>query len=357
MSPRPSRSAPVGYAEVPDFHVAIARRAQPALATASLIVGGDPAKRGRVVGLTPELRAQGIEEGMGVAEALSRAPAARWLRTDMAHAREVSGHLRAAVRREIGAVETSGLAAFYFRAPGEPAQARALGERLAELVASETGLSLRVGVAPARFAASIVAEDVGARGVGVLPASEFDAFLERLPVERLPSVGPKTTTRLLELGVSTVAGLRALGAERLELLLGSTGRSLWLLAGGEDPKPLRVRRHPATLSREEKLAGSDFAPGTLEAAIGRLATRLERALRRDGLWAGRIALRLTAADGRSQTRSRSLWPPATTAADIAAAARDLLDRADGQAGALRRIGIVLKGLELAGAEDRQLDLF
>ncbi|MBK7947775.1 MAG: hypothetical protein IPK00_03290 [Deltaproteobacteria bacterium] len=91
--------------------------------------------------------------------------------------------------------------------------------------------------------------------------------------------------------------------------------------------------------------------------IARLSTRLEKALRRDGLWAGRIALRLTPADARSLTRSRALWPPATTAADIAAAARDLLDRTDVKPVALRRIAVVLKGLEIAGAEDRQLDLF
>lgn len=357
MSPRPTRAAPVGFAEVPDFHVAIARLAEPALADGPVIVGGDPAKRGRVVGLTGDLRALGVEEGMGVAEALGRAPSARWVRTDMQRAREMSGHLRAAVRREIGAVETSGLAAFYFRAPGEAGEARRLAEHLVALVDSETGLALRVGIAPARFAASLVAEDVGERGVAVLTPEDFDAFLSTLPVERLPAVGPKTTTRLLELGVQTVAGLRELGAERLELLLGSAGRSLWLLAGGEDPKPLRVRRHPMTLSREEKLAGGEGGPAAHEAVIARLSTRLEKALRRDGLWAGRIALRLTSVDARSLTRSRSLWPPAISAADIAAAARDLLERAEADQGSLRRIGIVLKGLEIAGAEDRQLDLF
>ncbi len=357
MSPRPTRAAPVGFSEVPDFHVAVARRALPELAADPLIVGGDPAKRGRVVGLTSDLRALGVEEGMGVAEALVRAPTARWVRTDMQRAREMSGQLRAAVRREIGAVETSGLAAFYFRAPSDASEARRLGEQLVALVDSETGLALRVGIAPARFAASLVAEDVGERGVSVLTPEDFEAFLLALPVERLPAVGPKTTSRLLELGVQTVAGLRELGAERLELLLGSAGRSLWLLAGGEDPKPLRVRRHPMTLSREEKLVGSEASPAALEAVIARLSTRLEQALRRDGLWAGRLALRVISSDARSLTRSRSLWPPAISASDIAAAARDLLERAESDQGSLRRIGIVLKGLEIAGAEDRQLDLF
>jgi DNA polymerase-4 len=338
--------------------VAAARRRAPELEAVPLVIGGDPAKHGRVVALTADLRSLGIEEGMEVAEALSRAPTARWKRTDMARARELSGQLRAAVRREIGAVETSGLSAFYFRAPVDPAEARRLGERLIVLVEQETGARLRVGIAPARFAAPLVAEEAGAGHVGLLTGEAFEAFLTSLPVERLPSVGPKTALRLRELGVETVAGLRALGGERLELLLGSVGRSLWQLASGADPRPLRVRRHPKSLSREEKLPDDAAStPTPLDAVIARLATRLEQALRRDGLWASRIALRLIQADGRSQTRSRSLWPPTTSAARIAAAARDLLERTEAVPIGVRRVGIVLKGLEIAGAEDRQLDLF
>ena len=355
MSPRTRHPEPVGHAVVPDFHVAVACADRPELVSSPVIVGGDPRKRGRIVGLTSDLRRLGIAEGMGVAEAPVRAPSARWVRTDMTRAREVSGHLRAAMRRAIGAVESAGLADFYFRAPADAAEARALGEHLVALVDTELGLGLRVGVAPARFAAALVAEDVGARGVAVLTPAAFDAYLIALGVERLPAVGPKTTSRLLELGVKDVAGLRALGPERLELLLGSVGRALWLLANAQDPKPLRVRRHPTTLSREEKFYAGE--PSVVDGVIARLATRLELALRRDGLGARRIGLRLTSADGRSRTRSRALWPPAMSAGDVAAAARDLLERADIDPGSLRRIGIVLKGLEFAGAESRQLDLF
>lgn len=355
MSPRARIPGLVGHAVVPDFHVAVARSARAELAGSPVIVGGDPAKRGRVVGATSDLRRLGIEPGMGVAEALARVPSARWVRTDLARAREVSGQLRALVRREIGAVETAGLAGFYFRAPDDAGQARARGERLVAVVEAELGLALRVGIAPTRFAAALVAEDVGARGVAVLPPAGFETYLLGLGVERLPTVGPKTTSRLLELGVQDVAGLRLLGVERLELLLGSAGRALWLLANAEDPTPLRVREHPTTLSREEKLPVSGAS--SVDAVFARLATRLETALRRDGLGASRIALRLATADARTLTRSRALCPPAVSAGDVAAAARDLFERAGIDPGALRRIGIVLKGLEVAGAEDRQLDLF
>jgi DNA polymerase-4 len=355
MMSRGSRFAPVGFAEVPDFHVEVARRAAPELRKCSLLVGGDPAKRGKVVAASADLRMRGIVEGMGMGEALDRAPEAHWVRTDIHRAREVSGLLRAAVRQEVGAVEIDGLAGFYLRAPSEHQAALELSERLEARVSERTGLPLRFGAAPARFAARLAAEDAGARGATVIGLDEFESYLLRQPIERLPGVGPKTAARLAELGATNIPRLRELGLERLEVLLGNHGRALWLLACGEDPKPLRVKRHPATLSREETLPGSD--PDGLLASLTRLASSLELALKREGLHARRIALRLTYMNERTVTRSRSLRSPISAASELISAAQGLLAKIEADGEAVRRSGLVLRGLEISGATDRQLDLF
>lgn len=357
---RASRFAPVGFAEVPDFHVEVVRRAMPSLGSRPLLIGGDPTKRGKVVAASEDLRMRGIAEGMGIDEALDRAPDAHWVRTDMARAREVSGLVRAAIRQEVEAIETEGLAGFFLRAPNEPFETDRLAVRLESRVVKRTGLPLRFGVAPARFAARMAAEDAGRRGATVIGLDVFEAYLLRQPIERLPGMGPKTAARLAELGATNIPRLRELGLERLEVLLGNHGRSLWLLACGEDPKPLRVKRHPATLSREETLSeeeGLGSEGDALLAGLSRLAGRLERALRRDGLQARRIALRLTYADGRPVTRSCSPESAVSNAGELVTAALGLLARIDAPSERLRRIGLVLKGLEVYGAEDRQLDLF
>ena len=355
MMSRGARFAPVGFAEVPDFHVEVVRRAFPELRTRPLLVGGDPAKRGKVVAASADLRMLGIVEGMGVEEAQARVPVAHWVRTDMHRAREVSGLLRAAIRQEIDAVEIDGLAGFYLQAPREHRAVLELATRLEARVAERTDLPLRFGVAPARFAARMAAEDAGHSGVIVIEREAFEAYLLRQPIGRFPGVGPKTAARLAQLGVTDISGLRDLGLERLEILLGNHGRSLWLLACGEDPKPLRVKRHPATLSREETLPGP--APEEVFASLTRLAASLEKALRRDGLQAGRIALRLTYTDEHVLTRSRSLESPSSEASQLISAAEGLLAKVEADGGVLRRMGLILKGLEVSGATSRQLDLF
>lgn len=353
----PAKRDPIAFAEVPEFHVALARRHDPALANVPVLVGGDPAKRGKVVAASGSLRASGIVDGMGTAEALDRVPEATWVRTNMHRAREVAGALRAAMRREVEAIESEGLAGFYMRAPRAREDSRGWADRIEMRVLDQTGLPLRVGVAPVRFAARLAAEDAGARGVRVLDDAEFAVYLAGLPLARLPGVGPKTAARLAELGAHDVPGLRAIGLDRLDVLLGHHGRTLWQLAGGEDPQPLRARRHPASLSREATLEVAGGEPVDLSETLGQLAERLEVALRRDGLAARRIALRLSGPNERAVTRSASLEEAATEAPRLVAAARDLLRRIDLAGHDFRRIGLVLRGLEAGGRDDGQLDLF
>lgn len=356
--PGTSGQGPVGFAEVPELHVEIARQADPALRQRPVLVGGDPSKRGKVVAASSDLRERGIVDGMGLAEALDRAPEAQWVRTDMRRARAASGLLRAAVREAVGEVEVEGLSGFYFRAPRSRERALALAARLEARVDERTGLPLRVGIAPARFAARWAAEDAGRSGSRIIAAEDFPAYLLRQPVARLPGVGPKTAARLAELGAVDVPGLRRLGLERLDVLLGNHGRALWQLACGEDPKPLRARRHPETLSREQTLETPTRERRVLEETLSRLANALSAALRREGLQAGRIALRVTGVDERTTTRSRTLSPAVTGAGEIGRAAEALLERLDlERRHEIRRLGLVLKGLELQGAEDTQLDLF
>ncbi len=347
----------IGFAEVPDFHVAGARRAGGTGQDGPLLVGGDPDKRGKVLAASADRRERGITAGLLVREALDRAPDARWVQTDMAQAREVSGGLRAAVRRVVEAIEVDGLGGFYMQAPQDPEPARALALRLVDEVGRATGLPLRVGIAPARFAARLVAEEAGPSGVRVLGESELDAWLDRQPIERLPGIGPKTAARLAELGATDVPGLRALGLDRLELLLGNHGRSLWLLASGEDPTPLRARRHPTSLSRAETLAAPSAERAPLDASLGRLAESLASALQREGLGARRIALRLRLAEGGTLTRSQTLEASVSAPGSLRTAAHGLLDRSEAEREPVRRVTLVVAGLEVRGAEDRQLDLF
>ncbi len=344
------------FAHVPFFYAAVERARDPALRDRPVIVGGDPRKRGNVQSASPEAVALGVRESMPMLAALEHCPRARVLKTDMRYYRELSGRLRAQVRSKVEELEPVALDACYVdasRISDPEVLARGLIARVRELF----DLPLSVGIAPVKFLARLAAEEAGPGELkSVLPGEE-QSFLQPLPVERLPGVGPNTLSALAELGVQKVGDLLELDPAAIEQALGNHGLRILERARGEDASPIRVARHPRSLSRESTLDADQLDLGILGERLGRLAKALETALRRDGLRARRVALKVRYADQETVTRSLTQSGSISTSAEIFACASQLLDRTHAGSRPIRLVGITLGGLGSAGPGDRQLDLF
>lgn len=356
MTP-PAGEPAIAFAEVPDFYAEVERRRATGLEGRALLVGGDPAKRGRVQSASREARAAGVETGMAMDEALARCPRAVRLPTDMAHYREAQRALALCLRRRIDAFEPVGLGGVFLdasRLDGSPEQG---ASALVGAVRSELGLPLRVGIGPTRLLARLVASSVEGEGVRRIRAGEAAAFVAPLPVGCLPRIGRKAEARLAALGARTIGELRALGDELLERELGPRSRVLVELTGSGDRAPLRTAGAPRTMSREETLRADSAGEADLIACLGRLATALEQRLVRHGLVAGRLALRVRFVDQTAVTRSMTLGEPADDAAVLHARAQELLERAGPGGRGVRRLGLTVAGLEEAGRPDPQLELF
>lgn len=345
------------YAEVPAFYAEIERAADPERADRPVVVGGDPRKRGLVQSATADALAAGVAPDMPMLEALRRCPRARPVRTDMARYREVSRRLFACLRREGGELEPAGLAGAYL-ALARDGDAGVLARRLREAVARELGLPLRVGIASGKFLARLAAEEAGEGAVRRIPPGGEAGFLAPLPVTRLDGVGQRTAAALAELGARTIGEVAALPAGALERALGTHGLRIHAYATGADEGPVHAAAHPRSLSREATVDAADARDrGVLVETLLQLSARLEEELRRQGLAAQRVVLRLRAADGGSLSRSATLRAPLLAAAAIHRVAVELLDRTPAGRRPVRGLGLQLGRLAPAEAADRQLELF
>ena len=350
-------SPPVLYAEVPRFYAEVERARDPELAGRPVVVGGDPRKRGLVQSATDDALAEGVQLGMPVLDALQRCPRARALHTNMRRYREAATRLRACLRRAAERLEPAGLGAAYLDPERREEPLLAVAVELRKRVAEEVGLPLRVGIAPAKVLARLAAEEAGPEGVREVRAGEVADFLAPLAVTRLPGVGPRTATRLAELGVTNVRQLVALGRATLEEELGNHGLAILELAQGRGPARVRAASHPRSLSLESTLVQPELDLGVLRERLADLSTRLAEALRLDSLAAGRVGVKVRFADQETTTRSRTLTQPARTAAQLEEAAQDLLERTGAGARPVRLVGLSLSSLVRSRRDDRQLQLF
>jgi len=344
------------FAEVPCFYAAVERADESSLVDRPIIVGGDPRKRGLVQGASEEALAAGVMLDQPVHDALRLCPEARAVRTNMKRYREVSGRLFVCLRRGFDRLEPFGLGAAYLDVTSSPDLPEEIARRLQGIVADELGLGLRAGIAAGKFHARLAAEEAGASGCYRVEPEQQTAFLSPLPVTRLEGVGAKTAATLAELGAHRIGQLLEIGSDRLQQALGTHGLRIHAYADGRDDRPVRAASHPQSLSREATLEESrDFA--VLTAQIEDLARRLEVDLRAQGLSAGRVALKIRFSDRATNSRSKTLAAPISSAAEIQELTVGLLAHIDAGSRPARGLGIQLGRLQRSEDSDRQLDLF
>jgi DNA polymerase-4 len=345
------------YVEVPCFYAEVERALAPELRSRPVIVGGNPRKRGQVQSASADAIAAGVEIGMPMLEALERCASARIVRTDMKRYREMAGRVRAELRAEVERLEPAGLEAAFLDASREPRAVEQVASAVRQRLSERLGLPSRVGIASVKFLARIAAAEAGAEGLLRVPAGGEADFLAPLPVSVLPGVGPKTLGRLRELGAKRVGDLQRLDRSALEGALGNHGLRLLELARGDDSQPVRAERAPRSLGQEITFEEPQLDAAAIGERLQRLASNLENALRRQGLGARRVAVKLRYADHEASTRTRTLDRPVALAREITAVAEGLLERTDIGSRPVRTLGIRLAALGSGPGDDRQLDLF
>ena len=329
-----------------------------------MIVGGT-GPRGVVSAASYEARRFGVHSAMPGYEARRRCPQGVFLRGDMPRYVRESRRIFAVFRRFAPRVEGLSLDEAFLdltgtaRLLGPPA---AVGRRLREAVREETGLHVSVGIAPVKMVAKIASNLAKPDGLLEVRPEALRDFLEPLSVARLWGVGPVARARLEAAGLRTVGDLARADPKLLRRRLGDFGLRVARLARGEDLREVEPCRETLSLGEENTFADDVSDLATLESAALAHAEAVARRLRRSGLLAGGVILKLKGARRRAPgARGYPLWTRSTVLAEpsddgevLATAARGLLA---GAAWALpvRLLGVV--ATRLRAREARQLGLF
>jgi DNA polymerase-4 len=346
------------------FYASIEQRDRPELRGRPVIVGGT-SDRGVVCAASYEARPFGVHSAMPTALARRLCPDAVFLRGSMSKYSAESKRIFAIFARFTPVVEGLSLDEAFLDLTGSErllGPPRAVGERLRVEVRRETGLAVSVGIAPVKMVAKIASDQAKPDGLFEVPAGGVRRFLDPLPVARLWGVGPVAEARLRRAGFATVGDLARARAAPVERALGAWGLDVARLARGEDLREVAAWRDPVSLSEENTFERDVRERAVLEAAILAHAEAVARRLRRSGLRARTVVLKLKLA-GRVRagprgfpllTRRTTLAEPSDDGVALDAAARALL-RAAPLREAVRLLGVGVTNL--VPEARRQLGLF
>ena len=313
------------HVDMDAFYASIEQRDDETLRGKPLVVGGDT--RGVVAAASYEARKFGIRSAMPMTEARRRCPSLLRVPVRMTHYQAVSKQIFEIFREFTPLVEGLSLDEAFLDVTGSvklfgdaPAIARLIKQRILDA----TGLTASVGVARNKLVAKIASDMDKPDGLVVIDDSDLHEQLDPLPVSVIPGIGPRTLKQLQGVGILTVGALRGADDREIEPIFGRFTAKTRQRAAGVDDRPVVPYRDEKSISAEQTFDTDLASMPQMERALLKLTERTSARLRKAGVEAGTVQLKIRQSDFRTFTRQRAVKPPASSTDRLYAMARELL---------------------------------
>lgn len=350
------------------FFVQVARLEDPEGAGRApyLIVGGRPESRGVVSSASYEARRFGVRSAMPTAQAVRLCPDALVVPVPRDACQRRSRDVRRVLEGFTPLVDAASIDEFYLDLTGtevlyggEPLEETA--ERIRRAVREEAGIDVSIGGGAYRTVAKLAVESAKPAGVRIIPPGKEGEFMRGFELSAIPGVGPVLAERLRGLGMRSVEDALHYDEALLRGMIGeATGSMLYRRIRGLDPVPTSTRAPSRSVSREETFASDLYDDADLRRELLRLVVRAAAEIRKEGVRARRVTVKVRDEDFRTRQASTTLREGISADRAVDQVAVELLDRLR----SARRTGVRLLGVSLSefepaerGAEGVQLGLF
>jgi len=351
------------------FFCAVEENQNPSLRGKAFAVGGKPEERGVVASCSYAARRMGIRSAMPMSKALKLS--SRLIIVPSRHHlySEVSRQVMAILHEQTPLVEQISIDEAFLDVSGLQDEPERFGRGLQARIHGELHLPCSIGIASNKLMAKLATEVGKAlalqrikvqglteppNAITVVNLGEEAAFLNPLPADMLWGVGPKTSARLTELGISTIGDLAKWPESELIRLFGENGRDLARHSKGIDDRSIVTERETKSISQEITFSKDVRDDRVLEKTLRDMSTEVGRQLRKNNLVGKTIKLKIRWPDFTTLTRQTTLNDPTDQDDVIGKLALDLLRSVRKSNQAVRLIGVGISGL---GAPIRQLGLW
>jgi DNA polymerase IV len=345
----------IAHVDCDAFYASVEKRDNPSLRNKPLIVGG-AGPRGVAATCCYIARTFGVRSAMPMGQARRLCPDAVILTPNMAKYSRVGRDIRVLMQGLTPLVEPLSIDEAYLDLNGcdgpNGAGAAETLIRFARRIEVEIGVTVSVGLSCCKFLAKLASDLDKPRGFAALRREEAKAWLAPQSVGRLWGVGKAGQARLERRGFRLIGDLQRVDEWEAASRLGEDGRRLWRLAHGLDDRRVHAERETKSISSETTFDRDVDDRAELTRVLLAHCDRVAARLRREGLSARGVTLKLRLPDFSLRTRSRGGIRATQLAPRLFAAARALLD-AQPYGTAYRLLGVA--ATELAPAEGADED--
>ena len=313
------------------FYVQVARLEDPEGAgkVDLLLVGGSQTGRGVVTSASYGARRFGVRSAMPTAQALRLCPDAKVVGVPRRACSQKSREIKSYLDTLAPVVQAASIDEFYLDLTGTE---RLFGEslevtahRIRETVLEATRISVSIGGGTRRMIAKLASGRAKPGGVQIVPAGHEAEFMKGLDLAEIPGVGPALVEALRRRGLVRIEEALEVQQAWLERWFGAhRGRWLHRRMRGLDPSRVDPREPRKSISSERTFFQDLKSDEDLERVLLRLCRSVTHTLRKAGLRARTITVKLRDGDFKTRSRSRTVAEPLETDGATYRIARELL---------------------------------
>lgn len=333
----------------------------PSLKGKPFAVGGMPGTRGVISTASYAARKFGVHSAMPTGRAMRLCPDLILISSKFSDYGTYSKRVMAIVGDFSPLIQVLSIDEAFMDVSDLPETPLQIARTLQSRINNETRLPCSIGGATNMLVAKM-ANDYGKsthkeptppNAITIIEPGEEQDFLSPLPVGALWGVGPKTAERFFSLGINTIGDIAARTPEEMKRLFGQSGLDLFEHAHGLDNRPVEVEHVTKSVSQETTFSTDVSNREILTNTIKQLSAKVASQLRKQGLTARTVRLKIRWSDFETHTRQKSLDRPTNHDSIIVRSAMDLFNTVWPEGRKVRLIGV---GTSQLSDEPIQLDL-
>ncbi|TXK74780.1 DNA polymerase IV [Mesonia sp. HuA40] len=342
------------HLDLDTFFVSVERLLDSQLQHKPILVGG-LGDRGVVAACSYETRSYGIHSGMSMQVARKLCPQAIVIKGNASTYTQYSHLVTEIIRAEVPAFEKASVDEFYVDLTGMD---RFFGTQqfafdLRKKIIAESGLPISVGLSQNKVVSKIATGEAKPNNERYIPQGTEKHFLAPLSTRKIPMVGQKTYTKLVQMGIQRIQTLQEMPLAVIEQVLGKNGKTIWLRAQGIDNSPIIPYHERKSISMERTFNRDTIDVVRLKNSLQAMAESLAYQLRNAQKLTSIVTVKIRYSDYQTQSKQTRI---AYTSADhlLVPQALALFDQLYQRRVLIRLIGLKFSGL--VGGH-HQIDLF
>ena len=235
------------HVDMDAFYASVEQRDNPELKGKPIAVGGS-AQRGVVAAASYEARKFGVRSAMPSVTAKKKCPELIFVKPRFDVYKSVSTQIMSIFKEYTDLVEPLSLDEAYLDVTSNKKgiqSATQIAKEIKEKIRKELHLVASAGISINKFLAKVASDMDKPNGLYVIPPKIVDAFIDKLPVSKIPGIGKVTQEKMQKLNIITGGDLKKYSRFELVRLFGKSGGYYYDILRNEhesEVKPNRIRK-------------------------------------------------------------------------------------------------------------------